>query len=289
MQAEEGVHDPLGMLRAECVPGAARQIVVARVDEQHLARSLRAFVSRPPQDQHTGGDAGAREEVGAEADHGLDDVVAQQAFPDLAVTAGAEEYAVRHDRGRDAAFLKGSNHVLSEHQIGPAAPCPAPPHPLAVFRIRLDDQLRVVLQGHGRVGEHLGELPQPAVLVEVLWVGQGVAVLQVEFPDAVQQHVHGGDAPRGGVRVLAAEREPAGVTTVFADVLMGRDQHAAGARAGVVDGVTGVRVDEPDHHPHHVTRGVELSAAPTCGVGERVEEVPVRGSEHVRERNIFVP
>ncbi len=54
------------------------------------------------QDQDAGGQAGAVEEVGRQADDGLDQIHLQQLAPDLALDAAAEERALGQHHGHAA-------------------------------------------------------------------------------------------------------------------------------------------------------------------------------------------
>ena len=71
-----------------------------------------------PQDHDGGGDTGTVEQVRAEADHGVEQVVFDDAAADLALGTAAEQHAVGHDSGDDAVGLEHGQHVLQEHQVG---------------------------------------------------------------------------------------------------------------------------------------------------------------------------
>ena len=81
----------------------------------------------------------------------------------------------------------------------------------------------------------------------------------------------------------------AGVLAVLLDVLPGVDEHAAGARARVVDAHARLRLDEADHHPDDGPRGVELARLLAGGVGELADQVLVGGAEQVGELEVLVP
>lgn len=70
------------------------------------------------QDDDTGGDAGAVEELRAEADDRLDLVTFDDLLADLGLVAAAEEDTVRHDRRDHAAVTGDVQHVLQEHEVG---------------------------------------------------------------------------------------------------------------------------------------------------------------------------
>ena len=77
-------------------------------------------------DEDAGGDAGAVEQAGRQADDGLDDVVLDEELADQLFLAAAEEHAVRHDRRHVAVGLEAGQHVLDEHQVGLLAGLGAP-------------------------------------------------------------------------------------------------------------------------------------------------------------------
>ena len=106
----EGVvrrHDLLDVLGEEVVLRAPCSELGVGVDEEHLAATLRRLRSLRSQHEDAGGDAGAVEEVGRQADDRVEEVVVEQALADLSLGAAAEEHAVRHDRG-DRALAAGA-------------------------------------------------------------------------------------------------------------------------------------------------------------------------------------
>lgn len=132
--------------------------------------------------------------------------------------------------------------MLQEHQV--SFFCPE--RHLAIgealsFKLRLPCGITVGIllgiapvDGERRIGEHAVEVHQFATL-DMLWLGQSVLVLQISGADAVQQHVHLGDGPHCAVELLPKQVSLAAVFTVFINVLLGRDQHAARATAGIVN------------------------------------------------------
>ena len=84
-----------------------------------------------------------------------------------------------------------------------------------------------------------------------------------------------------------SDRSPL-LAAVFLDVLLGVDEHAAGAAAGVVDPHPLLGVDEADHHPDDGARRVELAALLAGGVGELRDQVLVGGTEDVGELEVLV-
>ena len=70
----------------------ARLELPAGVDEEHAVVRLVA-----PEEQDGRRDAGAVEEVGGQADDGVQQVLLDQLLADLALAAAPEEHAVGHD------------------------------------------------------------------------------------------------------------------------------------------------------------------------------------------------
>ncbi len=112
--------------------------------------------------------------------------------------------------------------------------------------------------------------------------------MQVGGADAVQQHVHLGDGPHRAVEFLPEQVGLAAIFAVLVDVFLGRDQHAAGATAGVVDVVLELGLDEPHHHPHHRARRIELAAFLARRIGEFTNQVFVGRTEQVGKLEVFI-
>ena len=72
--------------------------------------------------------------------------------------------------------------------------------------------------------------------------------------DAADGEVHLGQAPRGGVGLLAVDGDVAELAAVGFDELLALHEHAARAAAGVVDAAL-VRLEHLDQHAHDA-RGV---------------------------------
>ena len=85
---------------AEPVLVLAVLVLAAGVDEQHVG-GLLALV----EDQDRGRNAGAEEQVGRQADDGIEQVLLDQLLADLALRAAAEQHAVRHDHADAAGRL----------------------------------------------------------------------------------------------------------------------------------------------------------------------------------------
>jgi hypothetical protein len=244
--------------------------------------------------QHAGGDAGAVEQVGGQADHRFQQVGLDHRRADGAFLAAAEQHAVRHHGGDHAAVARHRDHVLQEHQVGLLAAQRHLAVAEALRELRAKHRLAVAVGFGGapvdrerRIGEHAVEAHQLAAF-HVLRLGQGVVVAQIGAADAVQQHVHLGDGPHRAVGLLPAQVGARAVATVLVDVLLGQDQHAARAHARVVDAVLLLRLDQPHHHPHHRARRVELAALLAGRVRELADQVLVGRAEQVRELEVLV-
>ena len=98
--------------------------------------------------------------------------------------------------------------------------------------------------------------------------------------DAADGHVHGGEAPGGGVGFLAVDREVAELAAVFLDKALALDEEAAGAHGGVVDAAL-VGLEHLDDQGDDGLRSEVLAALLALGEGELAEEVFVDLAEDV--------
>ena len=155
------VLDLLDVLRPQRVLVLPLGVLGVGVDEEDLVAQAVRLVARQHQDG--GRDARAVEELGRQADDGLDHaaVVGQQPLADLLLLAAAEEHAVGHHHRHLARGLEAGQHVLHEHQVGLLA---------RLRRKAVLEALRplhggaVVVLGEGRVGDHPVELEQVPVV-----------------------------------------------------------------------------------------------------------------------------
>ena len=128
----------------------------------------------------------------------------------------------------------------------------------------------------GRIGE---DEVGPEVGVEVAAEGVGLLAPRVGL-DAADGEVHHGQAPGGGVALLAVDADVAELAAVGFDELLRLHEHAAGAAAGIVDAAL-VRREHLDQQAHDAARRVELAAVLALGAGELGEEVFVDAAEDV--------
>ncbi|MNJ32563.1 hypothetical protein D3C77_272300 [compost metagenome] len=114
------------MLGQQIVLRATFEELAVGVDEQYLALPLlglaadaiSAVLHPLAQHQNAGGDAGAIEEVGGDADDGFEQVILDDAGANGAFFSTPEQHTVGQHRGHHAAIAGDGQHVLQEHQIG---------------------------------------------------------------------------------------------------------------------------------------------------------------------------
>ena len=140
---------------------------------------------------------------------------------------------------------------------------------------------------NGRIGDDAVEGGE-VVAGEEGRLAQRVAADDLEIRRAVQKEVHPRDGGGGEVLLLAEELAPkrAVVAVVFADVVDGLQQHAAGAAGRVVDGLALLGIEDVDHQAHDGARRVELARLLVGEVGELLDQVFVGLAEDVRLRGL---
>ena len=194
--------DDLGeVLRAQEVLRLAFTVFAVGIDKNDVRAAL-AFEHRVllVHHQHAGGDAGAVEQSGGQADDGFEPAAFDEVLARFFLLAAAEQHAVRHDGGHLAVGLEHGQHVLHEHEVGLLALFGHPHGEAAgVFDVLLD-----VVLAEGRIGEYAVETHQLVVVGLVLGAAQGVFLADDGMVDAVQQHVHLADGP-GGAHALLPE------------------------------------------------------------------------------------
>ncbi len=204
------VDDFADVLGAEEVLRLALAVFAVGIDEKDLFPVGSAFLVHH---EDAGGNAGAVEQPGRQADDGLQPAALDEVLPRLLFLAAPEEHAMGHDGGHFPVGLQHGDHVLHEHEIGLLPFLRQPDGEAAGI---LDVLLDVVL-GEGRVGEDAVEAAKFAALIGlVLRVAQGVLLADVGVLDAVQEHVHFADGPGGADALLPGEREVTRITTALA-------------------------------------------------------------------------
>ena len=177
-----------------------------------------------------GGNAGAVEEAGRQADDGLDHVVIDEDLADQLFLAAPEKHAVGHDGGHVTVRLEARQHVLDEHEV---SFFPGFGAPFTEARGELQVGAAVVLRER-RIGKHAVEFADLAV-VQNLRVLQRIPVLDGEAGDVVEDHVHDADGPDGAVRVLPVEGKIIRVLALLLHILVALNKKAAGADGGIIN------------------------------------------------------
>ena len=114
-----------------------------------------------------------------------------------------------------------------------------------------------LLDGVGRIGQHDIEALE-AVAFDELRLGQGVAALDAEVLDAVEEAVHPGDGGGHEVPLLTVELHIPPLLPRTAQVGDAGEQHAAGAAGGIIDGLAGLHVEHLGHEVDDGAVRVEL-------------------------------
>ncbi len=249
---------------------------VAGVDEEDLARAVAeigALLFISGEEPDAGGDLGVGEELAGEGDHAFDEVGFEEGFADFAFAAGVGGHgAVGEEEGHGAIGGEVVEHVLHPGEVGVALGRGAvfPAGVALEFAVPpfLDVEGGI---GHDVVGAEVG------VLVVGEAVGGFFAEVEVDAPDG---HVHGGEAPGGGVGFLAVDGEVAELAAVFLDEFLALDEEAAGAHGGVVY-ATLEGLEHLDDEGDDGLRGEVLAALLTLGEGKLTEEIFVDVAEDV--------
>ena len=271
----EGVDDAVDVLLAQAVLVAVLDEPLGGVDHEHaLAGGGVLLVEH----HDAGGDAGAVEEVGGQADDALEIAGANELLADRGLGIAAEENAMGQDAGGFARALHRADDV---QQVGVVA--------LLGGRLAPGEALEGVLRwrdagGPGLVGERrIGDdVVVGAELLAVLELGrgQGVAREDVGRGEVVQDHVHAGQARGGHVLLLPFERD------VLARLGGHLQEQRARAAGRVVGGGGRLRVvrrdaDHPGDDAADLGGGVELPLALATLGGEVPHQVLVGVAEDV--------
>ena len=131
-----------------------------------------------------------------------------------------------------------------------------------------------LLDGVGRIGQHDIEALE-AVAFDELRLRQGVAALDAEVLDAVEEAVHPGDGGGHEVPLLAVELHIPPLLPRPAQVGDAREQHAAGAAGGIIDGLAGLHVEHLGHEVDDGAVRVELGGGVAGVVGKLLDEILV--------------
>ena len=93
----------------------ALAIFAVGIDEQHVLANLGMFFVHH---QNAGGDAGAIEQAGGQADHRIEPALLDEMFARVLFLAAAKQHAMGHHRRHAAVAFQHRQHVLDKHQIG---------------------------------------------------------------------------------------------------------------------------------------------------------------------------
>ena len=142
-----------------------------------------------------------------------------------------------------------------------------------------------MLKRKRRIGDHHVECRQSTGgSVAKHRIAQGVAPLDHEVLDPVQEQVHARHSRRGQILLLPVQlaKKCTRIAAPLAHMLYGRQQHAAGATGRVVDRLALVRVKDVDNQPHHTARRIEFARFLVRRIGKLLDQVLVRVAHYVR-------
>ena len=200
-----GADDALDVLGAELVLIAHLFKALTGVDEDDVVGILSLLF----QHQNAGGDAGAVEDVGREADDGIEVIaIFDEVAADVPLGTATEEHAVRKDAGHGGADVQMVDHLLDEGEVGLGL--------RGQFAIGAEAVVSLMENAGGPDGRE-GRIGDDGLEAQVGVLGgrmlQGVLVLQVEalVVDAVQDRVHAGEVVGGGVHLLPKLQQDATV------------------------------------------------------------------------------
>lgn len=205
--------DLFNVFRAEFVLVFAFGKLPVGIDEEHLVSQVVGLVFI--HHQHTGGNARAVKQTGRQTDDGLDNVVVNEQFADKLFLATPKQNAMRHDGCQVPVALQAGQHVLNKHEVGLLARLGTP---LAKTRRKLEGGATVVL-GKGWIGQHAVELADGGT-VKNLGIFQGIAVLNGETGNVVEDHVHDTNRPYRSVGVLAKQGEVVRILPLLLNILV---------------------------------------------------------------------
>ena len=157
-------------------------------------------------DDDAGGNAGAVEQIGGQADDRRDIAAADKVAADPGLGVAAEQHAVRQDAGALAGGFQGPDDV---QQIGvvPLLGRRRAEGLEALVRVgqRVDPRAPALV-GEGGIGHDIVEGAQHVAFPEA-WIGQGVALHDLGAGIVVQDHVHAREAGGRGVFLLPVDRD----------------------------------------------------------------------------------
>lgn len=265
-----GADDTLEVLVGEEALGAFAGDFVHRVDEEDFAAPGLGLLRAA--DDDAGFHGRVVEEVRTEPEDAFDEI----GFDELAAHVRlllSEEDAVRPEDGAPAGLgLEALQDVLLEGVVGAALRRNA--EDIAAPGVAGKGFAVPLLDGVGRIGQHDIESLEPVAFDE-LRLGQGVAALDAEVLNAVEETVHPGDGGGHQISLLAVELHIPPFLLLIPQVGDAGEQHAAGAAGGVIDGLAGLHVEHLGHEVNDGAVRVELGGGVAGVVGELLDEILV--------------
>ena len=233
---------------------------LASIDEQGVAAPIaeaplsvgRLALGQEPEAHRN---LGAVEELAGQGHHAVHQIGLDQGLADLAFAAlvGAHA-AVGQHKARHALRCQMVEEVLHPGEVGVAlgrhpefpADVVIPADPVGIVERRIGDHI---------IGPQIG--------MQIAAEGVGMLGAKVGL-DAADRQVHHRQPARGGVALLAVDRDVAQLAAVAFHKLFALHEHAAGAAAGVIDAAL-VGLQHLHQAAHHTARRVELAAVLALG------------------------
>ena len=198
----EGIDDFVDVLIPQAVFVAVLDETLAGVDHEDALAVMRILLV---DDDDAGGDAGAVEQVGGQADDAFDVTLADQVAANIGLGAATEQHAVRQNAG---AFTLAFERTHDVQQVGVIA--------LFVGRDAkvLEALPGIVLWiqpgapafvGERWIGNHKIKGFEIALIGLEQRIGQGIALLDQRGRVVVQDHVHARQTGGGGILLLPVE------------------------------------------------------------------------------------
>ena len=229
-----------------------------------------------------GRDAGAVEQVCGQADEALDEAVADDAAADRGLGAAAEQHTVGQDHRALAGAVERGQHMQQKGVVAVLGRRQAEGE-AAILVVGRVEAVGPGLGGKRRIGDHVVEGLEPAVLVREVWRGQRVVLPDLGGGAVVQDHVHACQRAGGVVHLLAVDRqvEP-GARLGLVVRLQEQRTRSAGRVVDALGGTAGAaELDHHRNHPRDFGRGVELALALAGFGGEVAHQVFVGVAQQV--------
>ena len=266
----------MDVLGAQAVLGAVLHEAAAGVDHEDALAGVGVLLV---DDDDAGGDAGAVEQVGGQADDALDVALADEGAADVGLGVAAEQHAVRQDARAFAGALERADDVQQVGVVALLGGRRAEGLEALVGVVERIEAGAPALVGERRIGDDVVEGLERVAVLE-LGIGQRVALHDERGRVVVQDHVHARQAAGGGVLFLPVERDGG------AGLVAHLQQQRAGAAGGVVDGGGGAGLgvadaDDLRHDAADLGGRVELALALAALGGEVPHQVFVGVAEDV--------